>query len=869
MRQAAELWERRGRRDQEVWQGGALEEARHKADQVAALPSVVQGFLDAGASRERRAARRKRAIILLAVVAMALVTLAMIRQRNVAVTGRSDALRSQAELLLESAETALGKGEMLAARARLRGAWQLRDSLMARALFDRLRREPLLWSVPVSASQIPFLSWSPDGHLVAYPPVQLLDRRSGLPLRPNSAADPNDPAIGAAVSPDGRRLAVQHTSGVLKIRDFQTSELIEEVRQDIDAYHVSLAFGPDGEVLAIRPWAALEDNYARLLDLRSLEFLQLSGPSECIANISPSRNGNLVSVGRQDGTVAIWELPSGALVQELGTAAGPAEQSARSAVSGDGRNVIFGGFSGILRSWDRVTGEQLDVLDLYADKTPPVYRSMAFYYDERWIAAASGIGGLSLWDVSAGTVLATLSGGVDFLIELAFSPDGRYLSATNLDGEGIVWALDHAGMSHANSGHLGMVPKVAFGSEGNILASVGYDNNIGLWDVPTGEARAFWDAEHGLGAGAIHPDGTLLVTAGSDGSVKTWELPSGRPRHSLVHHRSPVSRADFSPDGVGIATGDKDDAVVLWEAATGQMRAVLGEGEPIHHGVFGLAYSRDGRQLAAGYDDGTILIWDLQTRDIRLRFQVPGQVWSLAWSFDDALIAAGRSDGPVHLWDTRTGEPREHEGWDGAAIASGGIVSFHPHEPIIAFIGAEGIELRDVWTGELKVRVPATDICGVGAAFSPDGRLLACGDSVGGIHTFHADTGLRHWRGTVLLPSSLMLLTHTGWIDLDGTENGRSTEDDSAASDTPKGGQWRDAVEKRASGVVATSPDGDLLCVPTLTGALEVWDRSGDELLSSHGMGLFEALRGVPDGCVSMEGGAVRLHHKTGETTVL
>ncbi len=58
--QAAELWERRGCRDDEVWQGDALREARRAAGNCTSeLSEQVQRFLAAGAAREVRVQRRQ------------------------------------------------------------------------------------------------------------------------------------------------------------------------------------------------------------------------------------------------------------------------------------------------------------------------------------------------------------------------------------------------------------------------------------------------------------------------------------------------------------------------------------------------------------------------------------------------------------------------------------------------------------------------------------------------------------------------------------------------------------------------------------------------------------------------------------------
>ncbi|MFH0901953.1 MAG: protein kinase, partial [Pseudomonadota bacterium] len=57
--QAAELWEKRGRRDDEIWQGDALADARRKLTRLATkVPEQVAEFLQAGLRKEQRRRRR-------------------------------------------------------------------------------------------------------------------------------------------------------------------------------------------------------------------------------------------------------------------------------------------------------------------------------------------------------------------------------------------------------------------------------------------------------------------------------------------------------------------------------------------------------------------------------------------------------------------------------------------------------------------------------------------------------------------------------------------------------------------------------------------------------------------------------------------
>lgn len=88
--QAATLWGKRGRRDEETWTGGALAEAVRKVEAWSvALPTESRRFLDAGVARTRRTRRRRRwlvstigSVLVAATVAAAVAAIAFARSER-------------------------------------------------------------------------------------------------------------------------------------------------------------------------------------------------------------------------------------------------------------------------------------------------------------------------------------------------------------------------------------------------------------------------------------------------------------------------------------------------------------------------------------------------------------------------------------------------------------------------------------------------------------------------------------------------------------------------------------------------------------------------------------------------------------------
>lgn len=166
----------------------------------------------------------------------------------------------------------------------------------------------------------------------------------------------------------------------------------------------------------------------------------------------------------------------------------------------------------------------------------------------------------------------------------------------------------------------------------------------------------------------------------------------------------------FSPDGALFAAGNADGKIRIWRVTDGQ-ELLICEGHSSW--VASIAFSPDSQTIASASFDQTIKIWSLATGACLQTFQgYTSQLWAFIRFSPDGqwIVSLGHDYNTIKLWNVKT-EQCAH--------------TLSEHNGLV-----------------------------FGAAFSPDGRLLASGSDDQTIRLWEVETG-----------KPLKTLTgHTGWV---------------------------------------------------------------------------------------------------------
>lgn len=261
----------------------------------------------------------------------------------------------------------------------------------------------------------------------------------------------------------------------------------------------------------------------------------------------------------------------------------------------------------------------------------------------------------------------------------ALSSDGRTLAAlseTGKDQSRIRFWNGASGAPLDPSITWTNVGPLAFSPDGRTLAGLnGEDGSIQLWEVATGEARAFLALPQRIEVGVFgirfSPDGRHLATESGFRSLHVWNATAGRFvgasfLDSMYNTISPdwkwALRVAFGPAGRSPRTELLD-----FSAPEKPVLAPKPISDEIASALNAAAFSPDGRLVSVNMRDETLRLWDIELGRAVDRPQMRvGRLIRLALSPDNRLVATHEPDrsrrgvfsgGSLRIWDVATGQP--------------------------------------------------------------------------------------------------------------------------------------------------------------------------------------------------------------------
>jgi WD40 repeat protein len=526
-----------------------------------------------------------------------------------------------------------------------------------------------------------------------------------------------------SLSADGRRLANSVAEGkeggdkklFAVVWDVETGKRIAAIPDDKHSNGFAVFLSPDGKRLAAC------QNYHQDADLKNI-----------------LRTGAVQSV-------FVWDVDSG---KELYRIDSEGSVVRGAAFSPNGKQLALLENGSVVSVWDAATGKLIHRL---AGLPAPL--SWLRYSPDGEQLVASAEGGIQRWDAASGKRLAPLSGPPGEVIDVVFMPEKkmRLLSRDNLALH--VWDAPEGGGESKPEGPSQVVRGLRFSADGQKVYSLA-DDGVFLWEAKTGKLlRRIRHPELGsnsLYCSLLSPDGRRLLH---------FDALTGGPR--MVESATGDLLADFSVPRLNegyaaacfaaraplaafaVRDDDQNDEwfdLHVWNLETCEEVARFthkGKGE------IALALSADGARLALARQilkeetppATEFAVYDAATGKERWKETCKGHLGlSLEFSPDGARLASAGRAGGVRRLNANNG--KEIGAFDIDDKWELQLLRYAPDGCTVAVAVKDrndATAVKTLWletaTGKVRAEFPSDVEQDRTLAFSPDGRVLATGNS--------------------------------------------------------------------------------------------------------------------------------------------
>ncbi|KAF7318847.1 WD-REPEATS-REGION domain-containing protein [Mycena chlorophos] len=317
-----------------------------------------------------------------------------------------------------------------------------------------------------------------------------------------------------------------------------------------------------------------------------------------------------------------------------------------------------------------------------------------------------------------------------FVQDVRYAPSGDHFVSVGSDSKVFIYdgKTGETVAEFTDSPHTGSIMAASWSPDSKSFTTSSADCTVKLWDVETRKATTTWTVGAGVNnqqVGNVWARDADIVSLSLSGDLNVFDARAGSKSARVITGAQKSITAIAPSSSTTFLAGTADGRVIEYNSASGEATAVQGDGHT--NIVVGLAAVPNGKVISTGYDD--------KVREISGGSFARG---SLGTSAQPKHLAAGE-DGTAFVVEA-SGVEAVRDNQKVATLKTTFAASAVGVSKSIVAVGGEDQKVRLYnWSGTAftETGVLENNKGVVSAlAFSPDGSLLAAGDSSGRIVLF-------------------------------------------------------------------------------------------------------------------------------------
>ncbi len=357
---------------------------------------------------------------------------------------------------------------------------------------------------------------------------------------------------------------------------------------------------------------------------------------------------------------------------------------------------------------------------------------LAFTPNGMTLASASLSGGIYLWDVRTGERIATLQEYTQPVLSLAFSPKGETLASIERGQQIHLWHVSERRRVKALHHNRGAnVPGLAFCSDGTSLVT-GTTCGAIIWNIAEEKERLFvGPTPRYTRSMFISRKRPLLAMLHSHNYLSVWNIESGSLTSTISAGDIDLTAVAFGSQNGVFAVGYRNGSISILDSADGRHRQTW---RLFAQSISALRFSSDGTQLAAGSENGLFQIFDAQHGMEASHASGHKQfIGAVEFSPDGTHVATGSGDRSLRLWKLSDLDRTSQIGRHDSSVRS---LSLSPDGEHLLVGTDNDLSLWDSKTNALEqTNMPASEHI-ARVRYAPDGKAVSYLTHNGMVETF-------------------------------------------------------------------------------------------------------------------------------------